>query len=127
MGCLSSKFLGDEKEDTLVPTRGKCPGCKATIEWVSLVKELSLRTRALEEVEAIIKGKKSKISVSDPKEEGEEFAAIEDYGEKEAGSDDDRSDDGWVMEEDIGIPDDRYLSCPPEGRQFFQRDLPEWH
>ena len=43
MTCLSQLFL---KEDSLVlPISGDCPRCKTRLEWIDLVKELTLRTR----------------------------------------------------------------------------------
>ena len=45
MKCLADKFIREEGQDGLVPTTGSCPACKATLRWIDLVKELSLRAR----------------------------------------------------------------------------------
>ena len=54
--CLASTFLAaDKNEDAMVPTSGNCPGCSAKLQWVDLVKELSLRMRGEKEIEAVFR------------------------------------------------------------------------
>ncbi|KAF2170739.1 hypothetical protein M409DRAFT_51007 [Zasmidium cellare ATCC 36951] len=63
--CLSRVFLKEESgHDALVPTHGKCPSCKAELQWVDLVKDLSLRTRGEKEVKIIFKSKRGKKAVA---------------------------------------------------------------
>lgn len=63
--CLSSVFLRDEKQnDTLVPTHGKCPSCNTELQWIDLVKDLSLRMRGEKEVKAIFKPKRGKKAIA---------------------------------------------------------------
>lgn len=63
--CLSSRFLAlDKITGAVIPTEGPCPACKETIQWVDLVKELTLRTRGAKEVGRLMKkprGQKSKL------------------------------------------------------------------
>lgn len=82
LSCLSEHFLAGESE-ALVPITGHCPGCKAELNWVDVVKELSLRMRGEKEVEQLLKVKKARkkkaassqavVDVSD--EEDDEEAA----------------------------------------------------
>ena len=54
--CLSRRFLADEGQfELLVPTDGHCPGCHAHIQWVDVVKELSLRMRGEKEVTQLMR------------------------------------------------------------------------
>lgn len=59
MQCLSKSWLKDG-EDSLVPTHGTCPGCQSELQWVDLVKDLSLRMRGEKEITAVFKPKRSK-------------------------------------------------------------------
>lgn len=44
--CLASTFLDDERiRDEIIPPEGECPACNSTVEWSTLIRELSLRTR----------------------------------------------------------------------------------
>lgn len=69
VSCLSSRFLALHKHtDAVIPTEGSCPACKATVRWVDLVRELSLRTRGAKEIERLMKkprGQKSKLPTDD--------------------------------------------------------------
>lgn len=54
--CLSKKFLAEEGQaELLVPIDGHCPGCHANIQWVDLVKELTLRMRGGKEVTKLMR------------------------------------------------------------------------
>jgi structure-specific endonuclease subunit SLX1 len=67
MTCLSQHFLSTD-EDALVPTKGNCPVCKTEIQWVDVVKELTLRMRGQKEVEKLLKKKgsrKGKVTAQD--------------------------------------------------------------
>ena len=56
VACLATKFIEDEGAGTSVtPTCGRCPGCKEEIQWIDLVKELSLRLRGEKELARIMK------------------------------------------------------------------------
>ncbi|KAK4501437.1 hypothetical protein PRZ48_007246 [Zasmidium cellare] len=89
--CLSHAFLKEEKKkDALVPTQGKCPSCKAELQWVGLVKDLSLRMRGEKEVKAIFKTKRGKKAAATT-------AAI---AESDESADDDDPLDLVLQEED---------------------------
>lgn len=46
MTCLATKFIEDEGAGAAVtPISGRCPGCKEELQWIDIVKELSLRAR----------------------------------------------------------------------------------
>lgn len=70
--CLSAAFLDREGAgaDHMVPTAGKCPKCDHKLQWIDLVKDLSLRMRGEKEVKALFKPKRAKkvASVSAPAE-----------------------------------------------------------
>lgn len=69
VGCLSDSFLVEEgNEVAIVPTQGHCPACKTQLQWVNLIKELTLRMRGEKEIAALFKkpkGKKGKAAASD--------------------------------------------------------------
>lgn len=60
MACLGQAFLktGDQKD--VVPRSGSCPSCRSELQWVDLVKELSLRTRGEKEVAKLQKKRRGK-------------------------------------------------------------------
>jgi structure-specific endonuclease subunit SLX1 len=71
--CLSKLFLaeGGGQEDALVPISGNCPSCAKGVQWVTLMKELSLRIRAAKEVQKILK-KKAGAKADISEDEGED-------------------------------------------------------
>ncbi|RMY62000.1 hypothetical protein D0865_00678 [Hortaea werneckii] len=56
LDCLSKHFLDTSNDrDTMLPTSGNCPECGNKLQWIDLVKELSLRMRGEKEIKAIFK------------------------------------------------------------------------
>lgn len=56
MTCLATRFLGAESSPTsIMPISGTCPNCKAEIQWVEMIKEMSLRARGEKEVAQLMK------------------------------------------------------------------------
>lgn len=56
MTCLATKFIEDEGAGAAVmPISGKCLGCKGELQWIDLMKELSLRLRGEKEVVQMMK------------------------------------------------------------------------
>src|SRR5271156_3442448 len=73
--CLSKLFLakGEGQGDTLVPISGNCPSCAKGVQWVTLMKELSLRIRAAKEVQKVLKKKPgAKVDISEDEDEDED-------------------------------------------------------
>lgn len=63
LACLSQKFLTETVEqDALVPIDGTCPGCRNSIKWAAMMKELSLRTNGEDELKLLFKPKRKKRS-----------------------------------------------------------------
>lgn len=101
MTCLSKHFLQDD-EDSLLPTNGTCPSCKAELRWVDIVKEASLRMRGQKEVEKLLKVKRvrktkgtaSQLVIED--EDNDEEDNDDDY---EEGLEDGLSKDGFEDKE----------------------------
>ncbi|KAF4227529.1 hypothetical protein CNMCM8980_008928 [Aspergillus fumigatiaffinis] len=57
--CLSRKFLDASREpNQFVPRHGICPACEATVEWPLMMKELSFRSRAKQELLESLKRKR---------------------------------------------------------------------
>ncbi|GFF40618.1 structure-specific endonuclease subunit slx1 [Aspergillus lentulus] len=57
--CLSRKFLDAAQEpNQFIPRHGICPACEATVEWPLMMKELSFRSRAKQELLEILKRKR---------------------------------------------------------------------
>lgn len=57
LACLAQKFLHDTEQqvESVLPTTGKCPLCKSELQWIDLVKEMSLRVRGEAEVAKLMK------------------------------------------------------------------------
>lgn len=118
MTCLAAKFRMDEGQDaSVMPTSGMCPICKEDLQWIDLVKEMSLRARGEKEVAQLMKKprerrlkvpKTVKLSAAhvDPDDDKDEADADQDHelGEDalEAGAaeDDDLPVDWHIQEDD---------------------------
>ena len=73
--CLSHRFLAQAQGegDALVPTGGSCPSCCKELQWVTLMKELSLRVRAAKEVQKILKKRPgTRVDLSEDENEDED-------------------------------------------------------
>ena len=62
MACLSNEFLESGGNQDVVPVQGECPSCKKILNWVDLVKELTLRMRGEKEIKRLMKHTKRKIT-----------------------------------------------------------------
>jgi structure-specific endonuclease subunit SLX1 len=64
--CLSAAFLETEgAQDAMLPTSGTCSGCGLELQWVDLVKELSLRMRGEKELKELSRKRRSKTASVD--------------------------------------------------------------
>ena len=67
MTCLATKFIEDEGAGAAItPISGRCPGCKVELQWIHLIKELSLRVRGQKELVKVtkkLKGHETKTRV----------------------------------------------------------------
>lgn len=121
MTCLAQSFLDQEhQENAVLPTSGKCPQCKSELQWVDLVKEMSLRVRGEAEVAKLMKkpkvpkAKAVKELLADATAEAIAGEADEDYNH---GLEEDESDstnafedplsDDWHFQENDDDEDDR--------------------
>ncbi|KAK4694834.1 structure-specific endonuclease subunit SLX1, partial [Lecanoromycetidae sp. Uapishka_2] len=66
MICLATRFLSAEDvRDPVLPTSGRCPDCKEELQWIDLLKEMSLRANGDKEVSRLMeKPKERKLKVS---------------------------------------------------------------
>ena len=53
--CLAREFIREEGGENLIPSTGYCPSCRSELQWVDLVKELSLRMRGKKEIEKLMR------------------------------------------------------------------------
>ena len=85
--CLSRRFLNEEGEPgSVVPKAGSCPQCKSTLQWIDLVKEMSLRVHGESEVKRLMKKprvRKTKIAIGAAALQADNFA-MEEESEDEA-------------------------------------------
>jgi structure-specific endonuclease subunit SLX1 len=100
--CLATHFLASETKtststttgntDTatpsILPTSGPCPSCSTTLQWHTLVSELSLRMRGEKEVKALFKvprarKRKGDIIAGEEEEEEEAVGGVEEQEESE--------------------------------------------
>jgi structure-specific endonuclease subunit SLX1 len=74
--CMSTHFLATQgTPGAVIPTQGHCPKCNTSLQWVDLVKELTLRMRGGKEIAALFKpkrGKKPTEEVVDSEDEVDE-------------------------------------------------------
>ena len=59
MACLAKHFIASTDPESIIPLSGSCPSCQGRFQWINFVKELSLRTRGVKEMEAL--WKKSRV------------------------------------------------------------------
>lgn len=115
--CFASSFLKDDAH-SLVPIEGDCPSCATKLQWVELVKELSLRMRAPKDVDKILKVKKPRgvkaagLAASRDGVDGD-MSEEEDRVEDELLANDDRNYVSDGSESDI---DDRIVQSDPSPR-----------
>lgn len=96
--CLAKRFLvEDGSNGPVVPTSGSCPSCNAALNWIDLVREMSLRIRGEKEVVQLMREpRRRKIKV--PK--GRSTLSSELAGN----SDDDVTDCGLVAADIVDEP-----------------------
>ncbi len=118
MSCLASTFrVGDSQDTSVVPTRGPCPVCKQELQWIELVKEMSLRARGEKELAQLLKKPRERkaktpkaVKLPEPHDYPEEtkddadadqdIASDRDALQAGAAEDDDLPDDWHVQEDD---------------------------
>ena len=59
MACLAKHFIAGTGAESIIPLSGSCPSCQVRFQWIDFVKELSLRTRGIKEMEVL--WKKSRV------------------------------------------------------------------
>ncbi|KAK5119917.1 hypothetical protein LTR85_007243 [Meristemomyces frigidus] len=124
--CLSARFLqAGSNREAIVPTSGNCPGCATKLQWVDLVKELSLRMRGEKEVNAIFKKRRRTKKQAD--------AAAADEASEESAEDEEMDDaipqDDWhelpeSSDVDIDEPVMRSDPSPALKSKAFKRPAP---
>lgn len=59
MTCLATRFLEAEKRGlSVIPRAGTCPRCRSELQWIDMVKEMSLRVRGKSELARLTKKRK---------------------------------------------------------------------
>ena len=116
MTCLASDWLSREtSSDSLVPTVGPCPECLKELEWIDLVKEMTLRACGGVEIAQLLKpprvkktkvwkrkgGDRIEVDIAVPDSEA---SSANDSDELGGDINDDRLPDDWhgVVEDDDG-------------------------
>lgn len=112
--CLAQSFLKSEREEGLVlPKSGTCPQCKLELQWIDLVKEMSLRIRGEREVARLMKRprvrqiRSSKHKIMPPPNAFDEDEGEDDTDSGQGSADDDS--DTLSDIEDPSLSDWRYL------------------
>lgn len=116
MTCLAKRFLDSEQpEDSVLPTSGTCPKCDSRLQWIDLVKEMSLRTRGEMEMARLMKKpriRKTKVSktkkavlvdaaveIADDEAEGDHYHTL-DEDDADTSMIEDPLPDDWFYQED---------------------------
>jgi len=65
--CWSKHILASDNAETglgssILPIQGKCPKCGGMVEWVDMMKELTLRMRGGKEVDKLLKVKRKRVA-----------------------------------------------------------------
>ena len=56
MKCLAAVFLrAQHQSKSVLPVSGSCPGCRAELQWVDLIMEMSLRANGEREIKQLMK------------------------------------------------------------------------
>ncbi|KAK7709662.1 Slx4p interacting protein [Botryosphaeria dothidea] len=114
-------FLEKEgKNDSILPLQGQCPGCKKFIQWTSLMRELSLRTRGEKEVASLFK--KRRRRAGSPVKTGADVTAATGALENDASS---GSESEYPDIEDYLPPSPMPLDMPRYGDDNFE-NIEEW-
>jgi structure-specific endonuclease subunit SLX1 len=119
--CLSEKFLGTATDmDRFVPLAGKCPMCAQTVQWPSMMQELSIRTRGRDMTRAMVNRceRKSRKALKDTEgktatvEKPIVTATMERDSSDEDFHDTDSLDDYWdkILDSDL----ESGANCPPQ-------------
>ena len=111
MNCLATKFVEDEGvAAAIIPISGRCPGCKEELQWIDLMKELTLRARGDKAVTQMMEESKER-KIKMPKTKN---AAASQNGVHTVAEEDIANPDGDLVEADIcalgaldeSLPDD---------------------
>lgn len=63
--CLAQHFFALQDTAGIVPKTGKCPSCQGPLDWLTLMREVSVRTRNPKEVAKILKKRQKLLSKQD--------------------------------------------------------------
>ena len=87
MTCLATRFLDEEGAgSSIMPTSGKCPKCKVALQWIDLIKEMSLRARGEKEVAQLMKRPKGRQSKAVSSHIEHDHTRNEDESDQEGGN-----------------------------------------
>jgi len=112
MKCLANKFIRDEGQESVIPSKGHCPNCDASLQWIDLVREASLRIQGPEKIAKLMKAprkrktKDTELSVSESALRQAKYADVDDFEEKDT-DDDGLFDIAHVVDEPL-IDEARY-------------------
>lgn len=110
MACLATKFIEDEGAGAaIIPVSGRCPGCKEELQWIDLIKELSLRARGEKQVAQLMKKPKERK----PKATKTNNAATSE------------SDAHTVVKEDVADPDEDSMGSDMGALDASDESLPD--
>ena len=113
MTCLATKFIEDEgAAAAITPISGRCPGCKKELQWIDLIKELTLRARGDKEVTQMMKETKER-KIKMPKTKNAAVSQTEAH---------------TVVEEDVANPDEDLVEADMCALGASDESLPDdWH
>lgn len=110
MACLATKFIEDEGAGTaIIPASGRCLGCKEELQWIDLIKDLSLRARGEKQVAQLMKKPKERK----PKATKAKNAAASE------------TDAHTVVEEDVADPDEDIMWSDMRALDASDESLPD--
>ncbi|MCJ1257630.1 Slx4p interacting protein [Lignoscripta atroalba] len=104
--CLSMRFLQEEGQGALiVPTSGSCPCCKTEMQWIDLIKEMSLRARGEKELTQLMR-KPRERKTKDPKSKRARSTNVN--GQLPGHDNEDYDESGDTNTDDVDEEEDMY-------------------
>jgi len=118
VACLARIFLNKEQEVSVLPTSGDCPKCGAELQWIDLVKELSLRTRGAKELDRLLRKPRSRRTRTKNSENGLSSEVVveetdDDYDDEDRSNEFDEGTITGLSGYEASLPDDWHQ--PEEG------------
>ena len=122
MNCLAANWLAREiPSDALIPTEGPCPECLEELQWIALIREMTLRTRGGAEVARILKPPRAKKTKGGKRQGGDTVVVETEVPDSDVSSAEESEDSGGDIDNDEP-PDDWHGASEADARSVTSYD-----